>query len=206
MAGETPTIYLNEVVNGAPLIVRDMTPRDVEEVVRYWRDRPDENLRILGVNRAVLGTESDIRARFLKLTRQHSPEEDDRRGYVYEWNGEIIGYSSVHFVGDGTAYPHNHLIKDHVRSKGLGSLIMVRLVRILMESGGISTIIMQTRPGNAAVNNLLQHTFKLTPELRHVADPDGGLASPGEFFCYELSRAHLNSIVDPFEACGANLN
>lgn len=192
----SPRVYVHEVIRGSTLQFRDMQPSDVDAIVPYWRDRPDEKLRILGVDRAVIGTESEIKGRLLKLVRSDDPRQD-RLGFVFDLDGEIIGYLNIHIVGEGRAYAHIHFIADHARGKGLGSLVLIRVARALMPAHNISLFLLQTRPSNPAINKLLDHVFKLKPELRYVADPDGGLASPGELCCYELSLSHVNSIDDP---------
>jgi RimJ/RimL family protein N-acetyltransferase len=199
MGNAEPTVYVRENVHGSELILRDMIAEDVDEVVRYWLTRTDEDLRVLGVERSVLGTEPELRERFLKLTCGARQSEEDRRGYVYTIDGQIIGYSNTKLVSSGVAYHHNHIIKGDARGRGLASLIFVRLVRTTMHKLGLNKLIMQARPGNPAVNKLLQHTVKLTPVRQHIAEPDGGIASPGEFNCYELELAHFDTVEDPMD-------
>jgi RimJ/RimL family protein N-acetyltransferase len=199
MSKKEPTVYVRETINGAELILRDMVEDDIDEIARYWLTRTDEDLRVLGVERSVLGTEADLRKRFMKLTCGAPPSAEDRRGFVYSIDGEMIGYSNIKVVGGGVAYHHNHIIRQDARGRGLASLIFVRLVRTTMHKLGVNKLIMQARPGNPAVNKLLQHTVKLTPVRQYIAEPDGGIASPGEFNCYELDLAYFDTVEDPMD-------
>lgn len=190
--------YVNEVIGTSTIIFRDMKDADVDYLVPYWRDRPDDKLEILGVPRAVLGSEYDIRERLMHLV-DHGDPDHRRFGYIFELDGKPIGYVNIHYLGDGRAFPHIHFISDNVRGKGLGSLILYRVAKAIMHEKAIDTLLLQSRPGNPAINKLLQHVFRLKPELRFIEKPDGGLALPGDFNCYDLNRSHLDAIEDPLD-------
>src|SRR5690242_3108582 len=49
--------------------LRDLTPDDTEQVVRFWYDSSDDFLDFLGIDRARLGTVEATRRRFMQAIR-----------------------------------------------------------------------------------------------------------------------------------------
>jgi RimJ/RimL family protein N-acetyltransferase len=204
MSEALPRIYVDEVIAGARLVFRDIARSDVEAIVPYWRDKTDAQLRVLGVERSALGTQDDIRRRLLNLV----PEEgrwQEKRAFVFEADATVVGYTNVHIVEEGRAFAHIHFLTEEVRAKGLGSLIMLPAVRAAMPIVGVQALMFQTRPSNRPINILLRRVFGLEPQKRYVAQPNGGLASPGELYCWELLLSHAVTLDDPLQSTGAVL-
>lgn len=190
--------YLRISIGRDELVVRDLAVADIEHLVAYWRDASPEHLMMLGVSRQVLGTDSDIYNRLLRLVPSGDPSQD-RRAFVFVKNGHVIGYMNWHLIGKGDAFPHLHFISSSVRSKGLGSLVLVRSFSVLMEHLSVERLHIQTRPTNVRINRLLEHIVGIKPEMRFVDQPDGGLAAPGILCCYTLSRAGTPPVIDPLD-------
>jgi RimJ/RimL family protein N-acetyltransferase len=200
MAEPLPRIYVDKVISGARLVFRDIARSDVDAIVPYWRDKSDAQLRVLGVPRSALGTEDDIRRRLLSLVPKDG-QWQERRAFVFECDGTVVGYTNAHIVDveQGRAFAHIHFLTEELRAKGLGSLIMLPAVRTAMPIVGVRVLMFQTRPSNRPINILLRRVFGLEPQKRYVAQPNGGLASPGELYCWELQLSHALTLDDPLE-------
>jgi RimJ/RimL family protein N-acetyltransferase len=192
-------IYVDNVISGARLVFRDITRSDVDVIVPYWRDKSDAQLRVLGVERSVIGTEEDIRRRLLNLVPKEG-QWQERRAFVFECDDTVVGYTNIHIVEEGRAFSHVHFLTEEVRAKGLGSLIMLPAVQAAMPIVGVHTLMFQTRPSNRPINILLRRVFGLEPQKRYVAQPNGGLASPGELYCWELKLSHAVTLDDPLKS------
>jgi RimJ/RimL family protein N-acetyltransferase len=203
MAAPPPRIYVDKEVSGTRLVFRDIAHRDVDAIAAYWHDKSDARLRILGVQRSALGSEDDIRRRLTNLVPKEEGHWQERRAFVIEFDGTVVGYTNVHIIEEGRAFAHIHFLTEEMRAKGLGSLIMVSAVRAVMPIFGVQALMFQTRPSNRPINILLRRVFGLEPQKRYVAQPNGGLASPGELYCWELLLSHAQTLSDPLESAGA---
>jgi len=171
--------------------LRDITPADLRAIVDYWLLSPDEYLADMGVDRQRLGSEADIRGRFLKAIRTGDASQPViALGITLD--GRLVGYTLLNRYSEDVNYSHWHIIVPDLRARGLSTALYPCRIKAYFDMAAISRLIHQTRTRNVAVNRMLDKFIPVS-ETKFIDKPDG-VALPGEFHLRFVRREDIPRI------------
>jgi RimJ/RimL family protein N-acetyltransferase len=140
----------------ADLRVREMTTEEVDLRIDYFHDAPDDYLRTLGVDRGLLPS----RGRWRELYEAESARPiQDRDSYavVWEYDEEIVGFSSVDQISFGEeAFMHLHILSLTYRQSGLGTRFVKLTASIYFRTLDLQRLYCRPNAFNVAPNRTLQ--------------------------------------------------
>jgi RimJ/RimL family protein N-acetyltransferase len=140
----------------AQLTVREMRLAEVGIRIDYFHDAPDEHLRTLGVDRALLPTRDAWRAFYEEDFARPVP---DRTAYLLAWerDGSIVGFSSADRIVFGEeAFMHLHILSPTMRGNGLGVDFVKQSARIYFQALELERLFSEPNALNVAPNRTLQ--------------------------------------------------
>ena len=178
--------------------LRDLTPADLTAIVDYWLLSPDEHFAFMGVNRQRLGSEEDIRRRFLNAIRTGDPSQSTiSLGITLD--ERLVGYTLLNRYSEDVNYSHWHIIVSNLRAQGLSTALYPYRIKAYFDLTPISQLIHQTRTRNVGVNRMLDKFIPVS-ETKYIDKPDG-VAESGEFHLRFVRREDIPKIF----ACAAQL-
>jgi hypothetical protein len=168
--------------------LRDLTPSDLPAIVDYWLLSTAEYLALMGVDRQRLGSEEDIRKRFLNAIRTGDPGQTSI-GLGITFEHRLVGYTLLNRYSEDVNYSHWHIIVANLRALGLSTALYPYRIKTYFDVAPISLLIHQTRTRNLGVNRMLDK-FVPVSETKFIEKPDG-VASPGEFHLRSVRREDI---------------
>ena len=171
--------------------LRDLTPADLPAIVDYWLLSPDEHLAFMGVNRQRLGSQEDIRRRFLNAIRTGDPSQSTISLGITS-DERLVGYTLLNRYSEDLNYSHWHIIVSNLRAKGLSTALYPCRIKAYFDLAPISQLIHQTRTRNVGVNRMLDKFIPVS-ETKYIDKPDG-VAEPGEFHLRFVRREDILKI------------
>ena len=171
--------------------LRDLTPADLPAIVDYWLLSPDEHLAFMGVNRQRLGSQEDIRRRFLNAIRTGDPSQSTISLGITS-DERLVGYTLLNRYSEDLNYSHWHIIVSNLRAKGLSTALYPCRIKAYFDLAPISQLIHQTRTRNVGVNRMLDKFIPVS-ETKYIDKPDG-VAEPGEFHLRFVRREDIPKI------------
>jgi RimJ/RimL family protein N-acetyltransferase len=182
---------------GKPLVLREIELADVEHIVDYWHGTDPALLAPLGVDLSKLRSPEATRARFRAMVpaaQEADAPPCSSRAVVLCYGGKVVAYSNLNIKSPQDAILHFHVVANKgPRVKALAYLLFPRVLRLFFDETGLDRITLQTATVNRHVGRLLA-AFGLRPKRVHLDVPDG-LARPGEFDVYEISREESRRLV-----------
>jgi RimJ/RimL family protein N-acetyltransferase len=171
--------------------LRDLNPADLPAIVDYWLLSPEEHLAFMGVDRLRLGSEEDLRRRFLNAIRTSDPTQSTvSLGITLDQR--LVGYTLLNRYSEDVNYSHWHIIVSHLRAKGLSTALYPSRIKAYFDLAPISQLIHQTRTRNVGVNRMLDKFIPVS-ETKYIDKPDG-VAEPGEFHLRFVRREDISKI------------
>jgi hypothetical protein len=171
--------------------LRDLTPADLPAIVDYWLLSPEEHLAFMGVDRRRLGSEEDLRKRFLNAIRTGDPSQSTiSLGITLE--ERLVGYTLLNRYSEDVNYSHWHIIVSNLRALGLSTALYPCRIKAYFDLAPISQLIHQTRTRNVGVNRMLDKFIPIS-ETKYIDKPDG-VAEPGEFHLRFVRREDISKI------------
>src|SRR5205807_2382149 len=129
--------------------------------------------------------------RFASALPSHEQERHSWT-FIVASAGRILGYSNLLVKSEDESYAHAHILDKKLRNQGLASVLFIDMIKIFFTHCPIQKLTFQTSPENKRINALIQK-FGLIPKKTYLSEPDG-MARPGEFYIYEITRAAFDSI------------
>jgi RimJ/RimL family protein N-acetyltransferase len=170
---------------------RDLTPADIPAIVAYWLLSPDEFLDFMGVDRQRLGSEEDVRNRYLNAIRTGDPHQSTiSLGIILD--ERLVGYTLLNHYSENENYSHWHVIVPQLRARGLSTALYPSRIQAYFDLAPISQLTHQTRTSNQAMNRVLDKFIPVS-ETKYIDKPDG-VASPGEFHLRYVRREDIPRI------------
>ncbi len=169
----------------------DLQLDDVESAIRYWYGSGDEYLDALGIDRALLGTPDDTRARLQRAVRSGDPDQRTI-AFAIAIDGRFAGYTLLNRYAPEVNYSHWHITDPRLLGGGVSTALYPHRVKLYFDLTPMRRLIHQTRPRNVGVNRMLDKYVPVA-ETRYVAKPDG-VAAPGEFHLRYVSREDVPRI------------
>jgi len=157
--------------------LRDLIEPDIDRVIDYWHGG-GADLEFLGVDRHLLGTPDDTRARYLRALRTGNPDQANI-AFAVTLDDEFVGYTLLNQYTPETNYSHWHIAVSDKRARGLSTALYPHRIKMYFDSTNMARLIHQTRTRNIGVNRMLDK-FLSVAETVFVEKPDG-VALPGEF-------------------------
>jgi RimJ/RimL family protein N-acetyltransferase len=182
------TIHAHQSTRAGLATLEDVSPADVDAIVRYWHEATDAHLDFLGIDRARLGTPEDTRARFASAVRDGSPDQKTV-AFAIRLDGALVGYTLLNRYAPDTNYSHWHIIVPERRAAGISSALYPHRIKLYFDLFSLARLTHQTRTRNLAVNRMLDK-FIAVAETRHIENPDG-VALPGEFHLRYVRREDI---------------
>jgi hypothetical protein len=171
--------------------LRDVTTADLPAIVDYWLLSPDEHLTLMGVDRQLLGSEENIRRRFLNAIRTGDPTQSNiSLGITLE--ERLVGYTLLNRYSEDVNYSHWHIIVSNLRATGLSTALYPYRIKAYFDLAPISQLTHQTRTSNVGVNRMLDKFIPVS-ETKYIDKPDG-VARPGEFHLRFVRREDIARI------------
>jgi len=177
--------------------LRDLTPDDIEHVVRFWYDSGDDFLDFLGIDRSRLGSRDDIRHRFTRAIRTGDPDQPSI-AFAITVKGVYAGYTLLNRYAPDTNYSHWHITNPALRGIGLSTALYPYRIKTYFDLVPVNRLIHQTRTRNIAVNRMLDHWLPVA-ETRYIENPDG-VALPGEFNLRYVFRSDVPGFLEKARA------
>jgi hypothetical protein len=171
--------------------LRDLTPTDVPAIIDYWLLSPDEHLDFMGVDRQLLGSKEDIRARFLSAIRTGDPSQS-HIALGITLDERVVGYSLLNRYSEDVNYSHWHIIKSELRGVGISTALYPHRVNAYFDLAPMRQLIHQTRTRNVGVNRMLDKFIPVS-ETKYIHKPDG-VAAPGVFHLRFVCREDIPKI------------
>jgi hypothetical protein len=169
----------------------DLAPADLPAIIDYWLLSPDEHLASMGVDRQRLGSEEDIRRRFLNAIRTGDPSQSTiSLGITLD--ERLVGYTLLNRYSEEVNYSHWHIIVSNLRAKGLSTALYPYRIKAYFDLAPISQLIHQTRTRNVGINRMLDKFIPVS-ETKYIDKPDG-VAEPGEFHLRFVRREDIPKI------------
>jgi RimJ/RimL family protein N-acetyltransferase len=138
------------------LNVREMQLSEVEIRISYFHDASDEDLRRLGVDRALLPTREAWRAMY---EEDYARPIRERVNYslVWELDEQPVGFSSAdHIVFGNEAFMHLHILNPRQRRAGLGAEFVKKSTRVCFQVLELERLFSEPNAFNVAPNRALQ--------------------------------------------------
>lgn len=158
--------------------VRPMSLSEVGVRIDYFHRSPDEHLRRLGVDRALLPSREDWLSFY---ERDYARPIDERENYSLVWllDDEIVGFSSTDGIEFGEqAFMHLHLLDNDRRQSGLGARFARLSAQQYVQALQLRRLYCQPNAFNIAPNRALQRagfkylmTLETTPSAINFPQP-----------------------------------
>ena len=168
--------------------LRDITPADLPAIVDYWLSSPDEYLNFMGIDRQLLGSNSDIHKRFFNAIRTADPDQS-AISLGITLDEKLVGYTLLNRYSEDVNYSHWHIIVPNLRTQGLSTALYPFRIKAYFDLAPVSQLIHQTRTRNLGVNRMLDKFIPVS-ETKFIEKPDG-VACPGEFHLRYVRRADI---------------
>jgi len=138
------------------LSVREMKLAEVEIRFNYFHDASDEDLRTLGVDRALLPTREAWRA-FYEQDYARRIRERKIYSLVWELDERPVGFSSADQIVFGKeAFIHLHVLSPTQRNSGLGAEFVKESAQIYFQVLELERLFSEPNAFNVAPNRTLQ--------------------------------------------------
>lgn len=183
--------YVTVSVRGADVTVDDIDEQDVECLVDYWHKTDRAYLEGLGVDVSLISSRDSTRSRFVAALA-HAPNGCRPVAAVAKSNGALIGYTLLNFVSDGKAFAHMHLLQRTPLARAAAYRLFPELLRAFFESLPLDALVFQASVDNRGINRMIQR-FGIKGVVSHLQKPDG-MARPGDFYVYTISRNDLGAL------------
>jgi RimJ/RimL family protein N-acetyltransferase len=168
--------------------LRDLTPNDIEHIVRFWHGSSDEFLDFVGVDKGRLGTEENTRHRYKRAIRSGDMDQPSV-AFTITVDGSFAGYTLLNRYAPEVNYSHWHITEPALRGMGLSTALYPYRIKTYFDQVPINRLIHQTRTRNVAVNKMLDHWVPVT-ETCYIEKPDG-MSLPGEFHLRYVFRSDV---------------
>jgi hypothetical protein len=163
----------------------DITPDDIEAIVRFWHEGSDALLDYIGIDRAKLGPADNTRKRYERAVRSGDPAQMNI-AFAIRLDDRIIGYTLLNRYTTDINYSHWHIIDADLRGLRISSVLYPHRLKMYFDLTPMQRLIHQTRTHNTAVNRMLDKWVPVA-ETQYVEKPDG-VALPGEFHLRYVQR------------------
>ena len=184
-------VYLKTHVYNLDITIRDIEVSDINTLTNYWHNNDSDYLRTLGVDLTKLASEAETRQRFMSSIPDEGRSRD-RATFVVLSGKDIMAYTNLHIKSVEEVYVHFHVLRLSPRHRAIAYRLFPAMIRIFFDSFAIAKLTMQTALANQRINYFLQE-FGLCPKQSYISMPDG-LARPGLFNVYEISREFLTRL------------
>lgn len=171
--------------------LRDLTPADIPAISDYWLRSSDGYLADMGVDRARLGSQVDIRKKFSNAIRTGDSTQPTL-AFAITLDDRFVGYTLLNRYTNEVNYSHWHIIAPDLRAKGLSTALYPHRIKAYFDLVPFSRLIHQTRTRNIGVNRMLDKFIRIA-ETKFIEKPDG-VASPGDFHVRYVTRADVPKI------------
>jgi RimJ/RimL family protein N-acetyltransferase len=142
---------------------------EVDFRIDYFHDAPDDYLRTLGVDRALLPPKDEWRA-FYARDFARPLAERETYNLIWELDRRPIGFSSVDHIEFGDhAFMHLHIVEEPRRRSGLGTELVRLSVEEYFRSLELKRLFCQPNAFNTAPNRTLQRAgfrYVFTAEMQ----------------------------------------
>ena len=141
---------------------------EVDLRIGYFHDAPDDYLRTLGVDRALLPSRQAWRESY---AADHARPIQERHSYslVWELDGQVVGFSSVDRISFGEqAFMHLHILESGRRRSGMGTEFVKLSAAHYFRVFELQRLYCQPNAFNVAPNRTLQRAG-----FRYVFTKDG---------------------------------
>lgn len=138
--------------------VREMRLDEVGIRIDYFHDPSDDDLRLLGVDRALLPTRAAWRT-FYEDDYARSIRPRVNYSLIWELEGEVVGFSSADQIQFGEqAFMHLHILdpRRYCRHCGLGTLFVKEPAANILGVLELRRLFCQPNAFNVAPNRTLQ--------------------------------------------------
>lgn len=167
------------------LSFRAAMPEDAQILCAWWND--GSVMAHAGFPRGLGTTAQAVRQKIL------AESDEGIRRYLIEYDGAPVGEMSARNLGRRTCEIGVKLCRAEYQNRGLGKVILSRLIRFLLDGRGFERIVLETTPENLRARHVYQRLgFR---ELRvnegSWVDQDGNPRSSVE---YELTRETFRSL------------
>lgn len=138
------------------LHVREMQLTEVNVCIDYFHDAPDDHLRLLGVDRALLPPHAAWR-QFYEADHARPTHERLTYSVIWEVDGEVVGFSTTDQITFGAeAFMHLHILDPARRSTGLGTSFVRESAATYFRVLELQRLFCQPNAFNVAPNRTLQ--------------------------------------------------
>jgi RimJ/RimL family protein N-acetyltransferase len=133
-----------------------MQPAEFGVIIDYFHDSSDDDLRRMGVDRALLSAREAWRD-FYEYDWARPIRERLTYSLVWELDDEVVGFSSADQIGFGTqAFMHLHIVSPDNRRSGLGTQFVRQSAKVYFRALELQRLFSQPRALNVAPNRTLQ--------------------------------------------------
>ena len=158
------------------LSVREMHADDVQSIIGYWQNSPDDHLIGVGVELGKLPDEQTMHSGISSQLDQ-APEEKQAYALIWELDGKPVGHSNINQIVFGShANMHLHIWEMEIRKLGYGQEWVRMSLPFYFTNFELDRLICEPMQTNHGPNNLL-------PKLGFTHDKDY-ITIPGSH-CYE---------------------
>ena len=171
--------------------LRDLSPADLPAIIDYWLRSPNEFLAEMGVDRARLGSQDDIRKKFSNAIRTGDATQSSF-ALAITFNDQLAGYTLLNRYSADVNYSHWHIVVPGLRASGISTALYPHRIQAYFDLAPIAQLIHQTRTRNEGVNRMLDKFIPIA-ETKFIEKPDG-VASPGEFHLRYVKRGDIPRI------------
>ena len=161
------------------LSFRAARPEDAETLCAWWND--GAVMAHAGFPRGLGTTAQAVRKKIL------AESDGGVRRYLIEYDGAPVGEMSARSLGGRTCEIGIKLCRAEYQNRGLGKVILSRLIRFLLDGRGFERIVLSTTPENLRARHVYERLgfCELRVNEGSWVDQEGNPRSSVE---YELTR------------------
>ena len=161
------------------LSFRAARPEDAEVLCAWWND--GSVMAHAGFPRGLGTTAQAVRQKIL------AESDEGIRRYLIESDGAPVGEMSARNLGGQTCEIGVKLCRAEYQNRGLGKVVLSRLIRFLLDGRGFERIVLETTPENLRARHVYERLGfrELRVNENSWVDQDGNPRSSVE---YELTR------------------
>ena len=180
------------------LSVRELTSKDIDDIVNYWLHSDHDFLEGMGVDLKKIPSENDLRS---MLSSQLTQDYQNKSSYctIWELDGKPVGHCNVNKIEFGKeAYMHLHLWHGEIRKKGAGSNLVRMSLPYFFKNLQLQRVLSEPYALNPAPNKTLPKAgFRF---VRSYTCIPGSLNFEQQVNLWEITRdefmAHLTDTKD----------
>lgn len=161
------------------LSFRAARPEDAEVLCAWWND--GNVMAHAGFPRGLGTTAQAVRKKIL------AESDECLCRYLIEYDGAPVGEMSMRNLGGRTCEIGIKLCRAEYQNRGLGKVVLSRLIRFLLDGRGFERIVLETTPENLRARHVYERLgfCELRVNEGSWVDQDGNPRSSVE---YELTR------------------